>query len=50
MEFEFVYSHQPNMDAGHYLELEGADHNDVLYADIRRQVLPLTADDDEDLH
>lgn len=38
------------MDADHYLELEGAYHNDVLYADIRRQVLLLTADDDEDLH
>ncbi|XP_059451330.1 uncharacterized protein LOC132182155 [Corylus avellana] len=36
-----------------YLELEGGgdddDHNDVLFADIRRQILLLTADEDEDV-
>ncbi|KAG7986524.1 hypothetical protein I3843_03G085700 [Carya illinoinensis] len=41
-----------DMKADHYLELEGGDHdqNDVLYAEIRKQILLLTADEDEDLH
>lgn len=47
---EFDYSIQSNMDTNtdHHLELEG----DVLYADIRRQILLLTADEDdhEDVH
>lgn len=49
-------SFQFNMDlkAYHYLELEGGDHdqNDVLYAEIRKQIMLLTTDEveDEDLH
>lgn len=47
---EFDYSTvQSNMDMNNtdrHVELEG----DVLYADIRRQILLLTADEDEDVH
>ncbi|XP_021299706.1 uncharacterized protein LOC110428252 isoform X1 [Herrania umbratica] len=35
-----------NMDLGY--EYEGIDEDDVFYADIRRRILLLTADDDED--
>ncbi|XVE53326.1 hypothetical protein DITRI_Ditri02bG0195400 [Diplodiscus trichospermus] len=49
---EFWYSLQPDMDMNMNIkpsyEFGGIDEDDGLYAEIRRQILLLTADDDED--
>jgi hypothetical protein len=54
MEFDYCLPSNMSMNTDdQYLELEGGgddDHNDVLFADIRRQILLLTADEDEDVH
>lgn len=53
MEFDYTLPSNMSMNTDdQYLELEGGgddDHNDVLFADIRRQILLLTADEDEDV-
>ncbi|XWS64331.1 hypothetical protein CRYUN_Cryun06bG0177300 [Craigia yunnanensis] len=37
-----------NMNIDHSYEYDGIDEDDVFYAEIRRQILLLTADDDEE--
>ncbi|KAB1211508.1 hypothetical protein CJ030_MR6G013250 [Morella rubra] len=53
MEFDSSLSPSRDVNKRHCLELEGGEqdhHSDVIYAEIRRQILLLTADEGEDVH